>query len=121
MATLVHILKYMSNRQLRSNSTRGLLKGEELHQLARDLKYAKRGRITVRDWLEQKNSGSCLTLIIACIIYWQAKEIHRVLLECPTEESMEIDLKLLKHISPITWDNVIVYGEYIINKDWIKL
>lgn len=116
-----HILKYMSNRKLRSNSTRGLLKGEELHQLARDLKYAKRGRITVRDWLEQKNSGSCLTLIIACIIYWQAKEIHRVLLECPTEESLEIDLKLLKHISPITWDNVIVYGEYIINKDWIKL
>ena len=54
-------------------------------------------------------------------IYWQAKEIHRVLLEYPAEESLEIDLKLLKHISPITWDNVIVYGEYIINKDWIKL
>jgi TnpA family transposase len=116
-----HILKYMSNRQLRSNSTRGLLKSEELHQLARDLKYAKRGRITVRDWLEQKNSCSCLTLIIACIIYWQAKEIHRVLLECPTEEGLELNLQMLKHISPITWDNVIVYGEYIINKDWIKL
>ena len=109
----------MSNRRLRSAATRGLLKSEELHQLARDLKYAKRGRITVRDWLEQKNSCSCLTLIIACIIYWQAKEIHRVLLECPSEE--KFDLSLLKHISPITWENVIVYGEYIIDDDWIKL
>lgn len=114
-----HILKVLSDRPTRSNITTGLLKTEQLHQLARDLKYAKRGRITARDWLEQRNSCSCLTLILACIIYWQAKEIHRVLLECPPEK--ELDLSVLKHISPISWDNVILYGEYIIDRTWIKL
>lgn len=114
-----HILKVMSDKPTRSNTTVGLLKSEQLHQLARDLKYAKRGRITSRDWLEQRNSCSCLTLILACIIYWQAKEIHRVLLECPSEE--ELDLAMLKHISPITWENVILYGEYVIDRKWIKL
>ena len=114
-----HILKVMSDKPTRSKTTVGLLKSEQLHQLARDLKYAKRGRITSRDWLEQRNSCSCLTLILACIIYWQAKEIHRVLLECPPEE--DLDLTMLKHISPITWDNVILYGEYVINRKWIKL
>ncbi|MFK7932004.1 MAG: Tn3 family transposase [Saprospiraceae bacterium] len=114
-----HILKVMSDQPTRSKTTIGLLKSEQLHQLARDLKYAKRGRITSRDWLEQRNSCSSLTLILACIIYWQAKEIHRVLLECPPEK--ELDLTLLKHVSPITWDNVILYGEYVIDKKWIKL
>lgn len=114
-----HILKVMSDRPTRSKTTVGLLKSEQLHQLARDLKYAKRGRITSRDWLEQKNSCSCLTLILACIIYWQAKEIHRVLLECPPEQ--DLDLTMLKHISPITWDNVILYGEYVIDRNSIIL
>lgn len=115
----VHILKTMSDKQLRARTTAGLLKSEQLHQLARDLKYAKRGRITARDWLEQKNSCSCLTLILAAIIYWQAKEIHRVLLECPPQQNL--DLNMLKHISPITWDNVILYGEYVLDRDSIIL
>lgn len=114
-----HILKVMSDKHIRSRTTAGLLKSEQLHQLARDLKYAKRGKITSRDWLEQKNSCSCLTLILACIIYWQAKEIHRVLLECPPEHNL--DLNMLKHISPITWDNVILYGEYVIDRNSIIL
>ena len=115
----IRILKYMSDEITRSNSTRGLLKSEQLHQLTRDLKYAKRGRLTARDWLEQKVSCSCLTIILAAIVYWQAKEIHRVLLDCPPE--IEFDLSLLKHVSPITWDNLIIYGEYIIEKEWIVL
>jgi hypothetical protein len=39
------------------------------------------GRINKVDLLEQRNSCSCLTLILACIIYWQAKEINRVVIE----------------------------------------
>jgi TnpA family transposase len=42
----------------------------------------KRGRISSRDIQEQRNSCSCLTLILACIVFWQAKEINRVVLEC---------------------------------------
>lgn len=115
----IRILKFMSDEITRSNSTKGLLKSEQLHQLTRDLKYAKRGRLTARDWLEQKVSCSCLTIILAAIIYWQAKEIHRVLLESPPD--VQLDLNMLKHVSPITWNNVILYGEYVIEKDWIIL
>jgi hypothetical protein len=65
------------------------------------------------------NACSCLTLILACIIYWQAKEIDRVLNECDPQGS-GINLSLLKHISPIEWDNVILYGEYVLNRDLIR-
>ena len=115
-----HILRYMSDKKMRQRIRRGLLKGEQLHALARDLNYGKRGRISTANIHEQKNSCSCLTLILACIIYWQAKEINRVVLRSNPEKS-NINVRLLEHISPITWNNVILYGEYVLDKDLIKL
>ena len=44
--------------------------------------------------------------------------MHRVLFEC---DDKELDTSLLKHISPVTWDNVIIYGEYVIDPDLIRL
>ena len=115
-----HILQYMSDKALRQRTRSGLLKGEQLHALARDLNYGKRGRISTRDLQEQKISCSCLTLILAAIVYWQAKEINRVILQCDPEGN-GIDLKLMAHVSPITWENVILYGEYVLDKTKIRL
>jgi TnpA family transposase len=114
-----HILRYLSDPLLRQRTRRGLLKGEQIHALARDVGYGKQGRMTAQDWQGQKNSASCLTLLMACIIYWQAKEINRVLNEC-NPELAGIDVSLLEHISPIGWDNVILYGEYVLNRSLIQ-
>ena len=62
---------------------------------------------------------SCLTLILACIIYWQAKEIERVVRDCDPE-SDGINVRMLEHISPIEWENVLLYGEYIIDRRRIR-
>lgn len=32
-----------------------------------------------------------------------------------------IDVSLIEHINPISWDNVILYGEYVVDRDLIKL
>lgn len=113
------ILQYLSDPILRKNIQKGLLKAEQLHALARDVYYGRRGRINSSELHEQMNSCSCLTLIIACIIYWQAKEITRVINTCNPEKN-GIDISMVEHISPIEWDNVILYGQYIINKNLIK-
>ena len=114
------ILHYMSQPQLRSRIRRGLLKVEQLHALARDVYYGRRGRINARELDEQINACNCLTLILACIIYWQAKEISRVV-ECCRPEQNGVDISLLEHISPIEWDNVVLYGDYVINRELIRL
>lgn len=111
-------LKNMVNPNMRKRRQRGLLKGEEMHQLARDINYGNRGKITARDLEAQRNCCNCLTLIMACVIYWQAKEISRILTECHIPEGLK--LSLLEHISPIGWDNIVLYGEYIINKELIQ-
>jgi TnpA family transposase len=114
-----YILQFMSDPLVRHRVRRGLLKGEEMHALARQVAYGKQGQITSRDWEAQKNTSSCLTLIMACLIYWQAKEINRIILECDPEEA-GVDLSLLEHISPIGWENVILYGDYVLNRTLVK-
>ena len=53
---------------------------------------------------------------MACIIYWQAKEINRVIQDY-TPDDDSIDISLIQHISPISWDNIILYGDYILNRE----
>jgi len=115
-----HILRIMSDPLARQKTRRGLLKSEEMNALARQVAYGKQGKVTARDLQSQRNTSSCLTLIMACIIYWQAKEISRVIQECNLQDA-KIDISLLKHISPIGWDNVILYGEYILNRSLIQV
>jgi TnpA family transposase len=47
------ILQYFSEPELRSRTRRGLLKVEQLHALARDVFYGRRGRINARELWEQ--------------------------------------------------------------------
>ncbi|MBS0287100.1 MAG: Tn3 family transposase [Proteobacteria bacterium] len=114
-----NILSYMVDPLLRQNRRRGLLKGEQLHQLARDVAYGKRGRISASDLQAQRNTCSCLTLIMACIIYWQAKEITRVIKVYGHELDVNC-LAMLPHISPIGWDNIVLYGEYVLDRSLVK-
>jgi TnpA family transposase len=96
-----------------------LLKGEEIHALARQVAYGKQGTITALDLEGQRNTSSCLTLIMACIIYWQAKEISRVIQEGDLDED-GVDFNLLEHLSPIGWENIILYGEYVLNRSSVQ-
>ena len=113
------ILQFLSDPTTRQRVRRGLLKGEEIHALARQVAYGKQGMLTARDLEGQRNTSSCLTLIMACIIYWQAKEINRFLLE-EDPDGAGVDLSLLKHISPIGWENIILYGEYVLNRSLVR-
>jgi hypothetical protein len=113
------ILQYLSEPELRGRIRRGILKVEQLHALARDVFYGRRGRINARELWEQMNTCSCLTLILACIVYWQAREISRVLSQCDSAGN-EIDLSLLEDVSPIEWDNVVLYGQYILDRKLVR-
>jgi TnpA family transposase len=113
------LLSYLSEPRLRARIRRGLLKVEQLHALARDIYYGRRGRINARELHEQMNSCSCLTLLLACVVYWQAKEISRVL-KMGIPEGEDINISLLEHVSPIEWENVILYGQYVLNPDDIR-
>ena len=111
------LLQYMSEPQLRAKVRRGLLKVEQLHALARAVYYGQRGRISAREVYDQMNACSCLTLILASIIYWQAREISRI----SAAPDFAFDPELIRHISPIEWKNVILYGEIKIDPTKLRM
>jgi hypothetical protein len=92
---------------------------DQLHALARDVYYGRRGRINARELHEQMNSCSCLMLILACVIYWQDKEISRIVRGRGPEDE-PVHIAMLEHVSPIEWDNVILYGQYNLDRGLIR-
>jgi TnpA family transposase len=115
----IFILDYLTDPALRRRVRRGLLKGEQLHALARHVHDGKRGQTAGRDWPQQLSRSSCLVRILAAIISWQIREIDTVRRHWdPVEEG--IDPTLLPHISPMSWDNVILYGEYALDPGWVR-
>ena len=61
-------LTAFSQPALRTRIRRGLLKGEQLHALARCVHYGRLGRLDQRDFERQTGAASCLLLILAAII-----------------------------------------------------
>ena len=55
------------------------------------------------------STASCLLTILAAVVYWQIREIERVLGDIDPEDDVPVDL--LAHISPISWDNVVCSTE----------
>ena len=102
-----------------ADPTRAPLKGEQLHALARCVHYGRLGRLDQRDFERQTGAASCLLLILAAIIYWQIREIDRVLSEAGSDAD-DLNFELLSHISPIGWDNVLLYGEYQLNRSLVR-
>ena len=105
------VLQDMSEPQRRATVRRGLLTVEPLHAVARAVSYGQRGRISAREVYDQVTACSCLTLILACIVSWQAREISRL----AAAPDVPFDPDLLRHVSPIAWKNVIRYGEITID------
>ena len=67
----------------------------------------------------ETGAASCLLLILAVITYWQIREIDRVLSEAGSDAD-DLNFELLSHISPIGWDNVLLYGEYQLNRSLVR-
>ena len=52
------------------------------------------------------------------MVYWQIREIERVVAEADGDPDAP-DFALLEHVSPIQWDNVTLYGAYDVRRDLV--
>ena len=53
------------------------------------------------------------------VLTLQANEISRVIQE-GDPQTAGVDLSLLEHISPIGWENIVLYGEYVLNRSLVR-
>ena len=50
---------------------------------------------------------------------WQAKDVSRVICTADPERH-GIELSLLRRVSQIEWDNIVLYGEYVLNRRLVR-
>ena len=114
------ILDYLSQPALRTRIRRGLLKGEQLHT-------PSPGASTTADWADwiSATSNAKPARRAACFSSSQLSsigrfgKIDRVLSEAGSDAD-DLNFELLSHISPIGWDNVLLYGEYQLNRSLVR-
>lgn len=110
----LYFLDYIDSLQLRKNVQRALNRGESYHKLRRAVSHANFGKLRFKTEQEQQIWGECGRLLANCIIYYNASILSNML---DYRESNGKDLDVLKHISPVAWQHINLYGRYEFNKN----
>lgn len=110
----LYFLDYIDSLPLRRNVQRALNRGESYHKLRRAVSHANFGKLRFKTEQEQQIWGECSRLLANCIIYYNASILSNML---DYRESNGKDLDVLKHITPVAWQHINLYGRYEFNKN----
>jgi len=110
----LYFLDYIDSLPLRRNVQRALNRGESYHKLRRAVSHANFGKLRFKTEQEQQIWGECSRLLANCIIYYNASILSNML---DYRERNGKDLDVLKHISPVAWQHINLYGRYEFNKN----
>jgi TnpA family transposase len=111
----LHVLNYIDSLELRQNVQKALNRGEAYHKLRRAVAYAHFGKFRVKTELEQQVWNECSRLIANCILFYNASILSKLLEQ---QERMHYDeeARVIKHISPVAWRHINLYGHYEFRK-----
>jgi TnpA family transposase len=110
----IHTAKYLLDPAYRRRISRQLNKGESLHALRRDLRYARQGTITKPHLTEQTEQAWCLTVLTNALVTWTT-EYYTLAVKQLRADGRSVPNELLAHISPGHSGNINFFG--VINVD----
>ncbi|MBZ9626313.1 Tn3 family transposase [Clostridium sp. FP2] len=108
----LYLLDYIDSLTLRQNVQRALNRGESYHKLRRAISYANFGKLRFKTEQDQNIWGECGRLLANCIIYYNASILSNML---AYRDISGKDSDVLKHISPVAWQHINLYGRYEFN------
>lgn len=101
----VYAARYLSSEGYRRRITRALNKGESVHALRRDLRYARAGAFRSPHLTGQGEQAWCLTLLTNAVVTWTT-EYYGLAVAAMRREGRTVDDEVLAHISPVHSENV---------------
>ena len=107
------MLDWIEEPQLRRDCQGGLGKGEARHTLARAVFAHSQGRIRDRSHDARQKRVMALNLVIAAIMYWNTCYMDKAA-DHLRRHGRLTDPGLLRHISPLGWEHIVLTGDY----DW---
>lgn len=107
----IFILSWVLDVDLQRRVQLGLNKGEAHHALKRAISFNRRGEIRDRTSEAQSSRMAGLNLLTAIIIYWNTVKLGEVISKLQ-KQGQTIPDELLRHVSPLGWEHIILTGEY---------
>jgi len=111
----LYLLNYIDIVQLRKNVQLALNRGESYHKLKKAVSYANFGKLRYKNEHEQQIWSAASRLLSNCIIHYNASILSKLLEKSKKNGDTKI-LNILKNISPVAWQHINFYGQYIFNK-----
>jgi len=105
------MIEWYSSSTLRRRCQAGLNKGEAAHKLKRAVFFHERGELRDRSFESQAFRASGLNLVVSAIVHWNTVYLDRAVTELK-RAGRNIPDKLLKHISPLSWEHINLTGIY---------
>jgi len=109
------IIEWVLDMDMQRRSTVGLNKGEAHHALKDALWIGRQGEIRDRTFESQHFRMAGLNLLTAIIIYWNTVHLGKAVMQ-RKREGLETPEHLLRHISPLGWEHILLIGQYIWRK-----
>ena len=107
----IHILKSINNNNYRQNIQKALNRTELYHFLTGEVGYANRGKIIAKTEAEQLVFKESTRLLCNAILYYNSVILSQIYTNC-LKNGKHRQIELLKHISPIAWVNINLYGVF---------
>lgn len=114
------IVRWLTDRDLQRRAQIGLNEGEAHHALKNALRIGRQGEIRDRSSQAQEYRIAGLNLLAAIIIYWNTKQIGKIITKRRQAGIYDPD-DLLPHVSPLGWGHILITGEYRWPKNVLKI
>jgi TnpA family transposase len=112
------MLHYLESEGYRRRIQIQLNKGESLHALRQFLMFGNEGKIRRRQFEEQTNQASCLTLVTNAVVTWNTVYMAAAIEQLRAEGCAVADADLI-HLSPARYEHINRYGRYQFNVEEI--
>jgi len=90
---------------------RELNKGEASHDLSRFLCFGKEGVLRGREFGDQVQTFSCLSVLHNAVVAWNMLQIEGIVNQLRTEGN-KIDDETLSHVTPLIRKHINPFGRY---------
>src|ERR1035437_10224378 len=107
----IHILKTLDNEEYRRRMGRELNKGEASHDLSRFLCFGKEGVLRGREFGDQVQTFSCLSVLHNAVVAWNMLQIGDIVSQLRAEGN-KIDDETLSHVTPLIRKHINPFGRY---------
>ncbi len=114
------MIEWVLDIDMQRRASVGLNKGEAHHALKNALRIGRQGEIRDRTTESQHFRLAGLNLLTAIIIFWNTEQLGKAVMQ-RKRAGLKTPEYLLRHISPLGWEHILLIGQYIWRKMRAKI